>query len=537
MRVVSAWCLALSAAAAAVSAATVPSPGPAGVRSSPDHALRSEAESYARNIAAVVMVVEESYVRPVSRADLYEAALTGLYEAVRQPVPAGLRAEIQQGVEGDLHGMLARVRESLGHHEALRGQKAILVSLQTLPRALDPYCGLAGRREFQRLDSFDNVANTGLEFVGVPLTPVGPAALVPRGVRIVPSDPSPADAQPAPAGPLRVQNVQPGSPAQRAGIRPGDLITRLNGLPPESPSFAALFQRLRPLQPGVPIEQPDAPVRLTVLRPGRAEPLELAVAPTSYHPESVFGARRRADGDWDYMLDHAGKIGYVRVGGIRRQTDQELLAALRSLRASSVRGLVLDLRWCPGGYLDEAKAIARLFLPQQLPADLPLAWQQKRVGGREAMSAELLDAPYRDFPVVVLINGETSGGGELIAAALQDHKRAAVAGQRTVGKGSIQNTPPKLDIPFKVTVNMFLRPDGRNLQRFPDSKPTDDWGVRPDPGRELPLTADAGERLKEWSALATLRPAGSTEALPLDDPENDPQRLAAVQMLREMIKK
>ncbi len=467
-----------------------------------------------------------------------------MYEAVREPVPAGLRAEIQQADDADTVGLLARVRERIGQHDALRGQKAIMVSLHTLPRALDPYCGLNARREFQWLDLQPSTLNAGLEFVGVPLMPAGPTMIVPGGVRIVPGDPATGDAAAAaPAGPLRVASVQPGSPAQRAGVRPGDLITRLNGHPPESPGFAPLVQRLRPIPTGTPID-PSAPaVRLTILRPGQPEPLEVAVAPTPYQPECVFGARRKADGTWDFMLDPAARVGYVRVGGIRLECAEDVAAALRSLRAGGVRGLVLDLRWCPGGYLDDAASIARLLLP---PDRLPIAKQRERkvrhADGsweykEESVKFRDLDGPYADFPVVVLINGETSGGGELIAAALQDHGRAAVAGQRTVGKGSIQKTPDRLGLPFKVTVSMFLRPSGRNLQRFPDSKSSDDWGVRPDAGRELPLTGDAGRRLKEWWALATLRPAGSTEAMPLDDPENDPQRLAAVQMLKEMIGK
>jgi carboxyl-terminal processing protease len=254
----------------------------------------------------------------------------------------------------------------------------------------------------------------------------------------------------------------------------------------------------------------------------------------------VFGARRRADGTWDYMLDPKERIGYARVGGIRTgQTHYEFRDAMRSLRAAGVRGLVLDLRWCPGGYLNEATSIARLFLPESLPRGLPVARQRKRHGAdvmEMDVEFEALDVPYADLPVVALINGETSGGGELIAAALQDHGRAAVAGQRTIGKGSIQEPMRQLrsNIPFRLTTGTFLRPTGKNLQRFPDSTPADDWGVRPDEGRDLPLTADAGARLKEWWTVFTLRPAGDTEALPLDDPENDPQRSAAVQMIREM---
>src|SRR5207253_6529579 len=136
-----------------------------GGRTPPDHALRAEADAYARLIVGVVDRIVEEYIRPVSRVDLFEAALAGLYEAAREPVPAGLRADVQRGVDGDLFGFLANVRERLGRHDALNGPKAALVSLEALPRALDPYCGLTTRREFQRLDQSDETPNTGLEFV------------------------------------------------------------------------------------------------------------------------------------------------------------------------------------------------------------------------------------------------------------------------------------------------------------------------------------------------------------------------------------
>jgi carboxyl-terminal processing protease len=355
--------------------------------------------------------------------------------------------------------------------------------------------------------------------------------------------------QVVPAGPLRVQYVQPGSPAQRAGLRPGDLVTRLNGRPPESPEFAVLFQQLRPVQPGLP-HSPQA-IRLTVVRAGRQEPFEVAITATPYRPESVYGARRRADGSWDFMLDPAENVGYVRLDGIRkgpRATEdnyygshQEFRDALRALEDGGVRGLLLDLRWCPGGYLTEASTIARLLLPAHLalperpPEKSPIAWQRGRTSDKRAVEFEVLDKFRTEFPVVVLINGETSGGGELVAAALQDFGRAAIAGQRTRGKGSVQLEDQVTR--FKLTSWVLLRPTEKNLQRFPDSKPSDDWGVRPDPGRELALTPEAGRRLKEWWTVQTLRPPGDPEALPLDDPENDPQRLAAVQMLRMMLKK
>jgi C-terminal peptidase prc len=565
MRVALAWWSVLLAVGA-VCAVPVNPPGSADAPDSLDHSLRSDAQTYAANLANAVATIQEAYVRKVTAEDLYEAALAGLYEAVRQPVPAGLRAELRESLKAvrqavpaglaaelpesvntDIMGFLIRVRTGLGQPEELRGHKAVLVSLKALPRVLDPYCGLTPRQEFQRLDLTDGTLNTGLEFIGIPLIAPGPTA-----VPAVPSMNGSVELPP-PAGALRVARVQPGGPAQKAGVRPDDLIIRLNGHPPGSTEYIAATQRLRPIQPGTKYD--PAPVTLTIRRRGHAEPIEAKVRLEDYRAESVFGARRKADGTWDYMLDPAERIGYIRLGGIRNQSGAEFRDALQSLRASGVRGLIFDLRWCPGGMLDEAVVIVRLFLPERLPPMKPVYWQCDRSGKptpwTTPTTGQLLPGWYTEFPVLVLVNGETSGGGEFIAAALQDHERAVVAGQRTVGKASIQWTPEKpiyvtvqteqgvqpYSVPFKVTMYTFLRPSGKNLQRFPDSKWSDDWGVRPDEGRDLPLTAEAGRRLKEWWTLQTLRPPADSEALPLDDPENDPQRLAAVQMLRRLTPK
>jgi C-terminal peptidase prc len=536
MRFGSACWIGLFAAVGPLCAVPVVPPEGAKTAASPEQALRAEALNYARHLAVYVERIEEAYVRPLKGEDMYVAALEGLYEGVRMPVPAGLRAEVREGLKTDLVGTLARIREGLGQNDALRHPNALYISLRALPRAMDPYCGLTARFEFQRLDVNDGTLNTGLEFVGVQLTQVGPAV----GTRLDMNGIVPA-AQPAPdvTGPLRVRSVNPGSPAQRAGLRPGDLIVRLDDHLPGFPGFLATFQKLRPTQAGATSGGP--PVKITVRRPGRDEPFDVRVDLALYHTESVFGARRKADGSWDFMLDAAEGIGYVALGGIRAGSPEEMRNALRSLEAARIRGLLLDLRWCPGGLLDEAIMIVRLFLPEQLPSTKPIFWQCDRDGKQTPMTRpmlrELLEGSFTEFPLLVLVNGETSGGGELIAAALQDHGRGAVAGQRTVGKASIQKEAPKVDIPFKVTIHTFLRSTRKNLQRFPDSKWSDDWGVRPDEGRALALTSEAGQQVKKWWVAQMLRPPRDPEALPLDDPENDPQKLACVQMLREMIKK
>jgi carboxyl-terminal processing protease len=233
------------------------------------------------------------------------------------------------------------------------------------------------------------------------------------------------------------------------------------------------------------------------------------------------------------MVDREHQIAQVRIGSFAEGTAEELLQTLTALKAKGLRGLILDLRWCPGGFLKEAVASARLFLDE-----VPIAKTKMRNGQSEEYVGKR-DVNFLDFPIIVLVNHDTLGGAELIAAALQDNKRALVAGQRTFGKGTIQIltvvvTP---NIGLKLSAGTFLRPNGKNLHRFPDSKATDDWGVLPDPKLEFRISPDLSKQLREWWLWQTLRPGSSREVLPLDDPATDPQRQAALKALLRMLDK
>jgi carboxyl-terminal processing protease len=146
---------------------------------------------------------------------------------------------------------------------------------------------------------------------------------------------------------------------------------------------------------------------------------------------------------------------------------------------------------------------------------------------------------YTTYPIVVLVGGETTGGGELIASALRDNDRCVLMGQRTVGRASIQNI---VDggfggLQFKVTTGESFRPNGKPRQRKPDSGPNDEWGLKPDDGLEVPITKDKSAELRKWAELHSLRPAESDEALDFDDPARDPYRLKALDYLRKKLGK
>ena len=181
-----------------------------------------------------------------------------------------------------------------------------------------------------------------------------------------------------------------------------------------------------------------------------------------------------------------------------------------------------------GLFLDEGQVVTRMTARSPAPSNEP--------DPKVATPAGWAKDP--DRPLVVLVGPETSGGGEMVAAALQDYGRATVVGQRTLGKGNIQRAdfPAHLgDLRLKHSTGYSLRPTGRNRHRFADSQPTDDWGVRPDVGFEAPLTADLSAELRRAAERHALRPFGSREALPFDDPARDPARLLALQHLRKKL--
>jgi C-terminal processing protease CtpA/Prc len=489
----------------------------------------AEAENYTQQLLTTIREVQARYVRSVSSAEMVRAALEGLYEAAHLPVPPSLDADLEKATNDvELLALVVRVRERLGDPEPLKGPAALMASLRAMTRALDPYSGVVSGAELLRGSPEQPDRGGGLEAEGAG----GP-------------------------GPLRVKTVVPGGPAQRAGIRPGDQITHIDVKPVDRPDTVEAVQRPKRsadhLSRLVPVDSPEAVeavqdllnlrptrsflqpdqakrYRLTLRRAGRPSPWTVQVVSGPFKAETVLGVHREADNAWDYYVDHKQKIAQVRIAGIGRGTAEDLRQVAAQLKADNARGLILDLRWCPGGLLDEAVNVANVFIADGRIATVKYRTQPST---RDYLASS--DREVFDIPLVVLINGETSGGAELIAAALQDHHRAIVVGQRSFGKGSVQTMLPLpvANAGLKLTAGSFVRPTGKSLHRNPDSKPTDDWGVRPDRGYELPISPDLSAQLRDWWLLQSLRPGMSREVLPLDDPDNDPQRRAALRALLE----
>jgi carboxyl-terminal processing protease len=547
-----------------------------------DHPLQPvEAFQYATQLTEIARIVSTKYVRPVSVPDVILAGLRGLFKSAGKTPPADLADRItwawKKGVEDvavddppatgpgnaadkkpephanpllpsliqpgqggpELRGrglperggrrrsndfelirLIAALRMEIGQVEGLRGQKAIHASLHAIVESLDPYCAFT----VEHIESSPRLPQTNF------------------GLGLEVNDN-------ASGGPPVVKKVVVGGPAQRAGLRPGDQILEVNKAAP---------------RPGILTSRSwsdTGQVSVRFQRGGESRTRHGVLKAEATHAETVLGAVRLADNSWDYWLDAGRHIAQIRLANLEQETATDLNAVLTKLQADGMTGLILDLRWCPGGYLNVARNIADMFIgdynlayfvlptPNDLAAQLDPyldnhcenATVQYRDGHLD-MRARTPGTGFPLVPMIVLVNAESSGGAELIAAVLQDNHRARVLGQRTRGKASVQEVLNLLNDPalllsyriegqLKISNGLLVRPSGQNLNRFPDSRPRDSWGVRPDPGLEFHTSPELAKELHTWWTWQDLRPGDSIESLPLDNPNLDPQRQAALKML------
>ena len=204
---------------------------------------------------------------------------------------------------------------------------------------------------------------------------------------------------------------------------------------------------------------------------------------------------RKPDDQWDFLIDKDKKIGYIRISNFIANTVEELKKALAELKADGMQGLVLDLRDDPGGLLSSAVEVSDLFIDEGV-----IVSTKGRNTPKKTYEARK-DGAYTNFPMVVLVNRFSASASEIVAACLQDHDRALVVGERSYGKGSVQNIFDLDDgnSVLKLTVASYYRPSGKNIHRFKNAKESDEWGVSPNPGMEVKLSGGA------YHAWATAR--------------------------------
>lgn len=268
--------------------------------------------------------------------------------------------------------------------------------------------------------------------------------------------------------PIKVVTPLEDTPAYQAGIQPGDLITRINGKSAKQFTITGAVREIT--------GPPGTSVTLTIERIGVPEPFDVTLKRQEITIFTVKGFDRDEDGQWKFMIDEEEKIGYVRLTNFTEESINELRDVIRRLRdQDGMNGLIFDLRANPGGPLKAAIDVTDLFLEGQRR----IVSTRDRHGKDWEMSSTG-EAGFPDFPMIVLINGISASASEIVAGALQDHGRALVVGERSYGKGSVQQVLQLNNSNqafLKLTTALYYLPNGRCLHRDDDSET---WGVDPD---------------------------------------------------------
>ena len=233
------------------------------------------------------------------------------------------------------------------------------------------------------------------------------------------------------------------TPAQKAGMQSGDLVIRLDETPVKGLSLNDAVTRMR--------GEPGTDITLTILREGEEKPLKITITRDVIKVKSVR----------TQTLEPG--FGYLRISHFQSRTAEDARAGLQQLKQDNngnLNGLILDLRNNPGGILSAAVGISDLFLDKGL-----IVYTEGRIDDSKlkfnAKPADILD----NAPMVVLVNAGSASASEIVAGALQDHKRAIIMGQKSFGKGSVQTVLPISNAAaLKLTTARYFTPSGRSIQ-------------------------------------------------------------------------
>ena len=290
--------------------------------------------------------------------------------------------------------------------------------------ALDPHSAYLDGSDLQRLETMIDGNYSGL------------------GLSVVAED-----------GAVKVISPFRGSPADKAGIKAGDFITHLDGKLIVNQTLDESVAQMRGRE--------GTSIQLTIFRPGRDEPFDVNVTRGVIELEPV---------TWEL---EDGNIGHIMINEFSRDVGGDVFSAWEDLKSKAtgrLNGLVLDLRSNPGGSLDEAVALSDLFL-----TDGRIVSQRGRARGENiAYDAETVFRGdiAEGLPIVVLIDAGSASASEIVAGALQDHRRAVVMGERSFGKGSVQSLLPLgRDAALKLTTARYYTPSGHSVQ---------EGGIKPD---------------------------------------------------------
>ncbi len=378
------------------------------------------------------------------RKTLKNFGLIGIGMAVGAVASVQFSAHAQQGADAPLPlDELRQLAEVYGliksdYVEKVDDKKLLSDAIAGMVASLDPHSVYLDQHDFAEMQ--EDVAG---KFVGV-------------GVEIAMED-----------GYVKIVSPIEDTPAYRAGIKAGDLITRIDNVPVKGLSLDEAIKRMR--------GEPNSKVMLTIARRGADAPWVVPVERQEIRMASVKGKIVEPGYAW------------LRISQFQEETVEEMAAKVRELYAQdpAIKGLVLDLRNDPGGLLPGAIGVSAAFLPQnevivstkgQLPESNTTFYGRRDFYAVKPGTDPLarLPAALKKVPLVVLVNTGSASASEIVAGALQDYKRAVVMGSQTFGKGSVQTLRQlTADTAVKLTTARYYTPKGRSIQALgivPDLK-------------------------------------------------------------------
>ncbi len=288
---------------------------------------------------------------------------------------------------------------------------------------------------------------------------------------------------------LTVVSPMEDSPGFKAGILTGDRIVRIDGKSTEKMPLQEAVKNLR--------GEPGTEVTITVLRPSSNELKDYQLTRAIISIDMV----KDINGKKEFPLDE-DRIGYVRLVQFGEKTSEDLEAALKKLKAQGMRAFILDVRWNPGGLLDQAVEVCEKFLPR---GELVVTTEGRNPAQNSTRRAMGRGDQLQGLPMVVLVNLGSASASEIVAGCLQDLKRAIVVGEQTFGKGSVQTILPLHDgSALRLTTAKYYTPSHKVIH---------EEGITPD--ISVPMSDD------QERAVVLQRAPGGIQSLP----ESEWQRL------------
>jgi carboxyl-terminal processing protease len=448
----------------------------------------ADAAAFAEKVYDALTFVRANYIKKLNLGEMAASGIRGLYKGaeVKLPDPVSEKlAKAKDLTDKEVKALLKEARAPLGKREDLDEDKDVgVMTRQALKKFVDDYTTYVDK---ENVSEFTKVLDGRFRGIGV---------IIRRDIA--------RDA-------LLVVTPIRNSPAYKAGVLAGDLITEIirevdeKGKPFDKPEVTSTKGMETADAVKLIMGLPATKIKLKIEREGEKGPVVKELARDTVSVESLHGWKRDPKDDaWDYYIDPKNKIAYLHMSEFTRYTDEEMGKILKQLKSDGVKGLVLDLRFNPGGFLDVVVNICDMFVDDGVIVSI----RPGNTRDRERTLRGHSEGSYLNFPMVVLVNDGSASASEILSACLQDHGRAVVMGERTYGKGSVQNVEPfpPTGGKIKLTTATFWPPSGKNLNKASTTgKEEEDWGVRPDKGFDLKLESgeknELFDRLYNWQNI------------------------------------